>query len=204
MPIKRKCTFVIGVICIHLIMDDFIILTGRKSIRTSRLHQLLGASELLAPDIIKTSTKGKMYIHCKWEIYKINWNRFHLNGNDKITYLARKERLSLVSPRSLATFSCSNFCTYMATSGLCVILKTNEKLEMSKTWLQWVKNLHRSMFHIRNQHSGVETGFKIQFKTRALALRCCYWYSINIAKQIYTYGDDVRELRLINQTLFGI
>ncbi len=60
------------------------------------------------------------------------------------------------------------------------------------------------MFHVRDQHSGVETGLKVCFKTRALAKGCGYRHSINVAKQIHTDGDDVRELRLINQTLFGM
>jgi len=36
----------------------------------------------------------------------------------KLTYLAKNDLLSLVSPRSLATFSCSIFWIYIATSGL--------------------------------------------------------------------------------------
>ena len=57
------------------------------------------------------------------------------------------------------------------------------------------------MLHIRDQHCGVEIGLKVQFKTSTATMGSSYRHTINITKQIHTYGNNVRQLRLINQTL---
>lgn len=64
-------------------------------------------------------------------------------------------------------------------------------------------NLHRPIFHVRDQNSGVEDRVEFgDFPSTAMVLRCGYRNAVNVPHQIHIDCNDVRELRFKQQALY--